>query len=232
MSIRETILKLKEELPSGVELVAVSKFHPADAVREAYAAGQRIFAESRPQELYAKVKELAAVTGADGTPAYSDIIWHFIGHLQTNKIKYVLGRACMIHSVDTLHLAEALEAECRKRNLDMDILVEINVAEEASKFGMGVDAAEQLVRDIAKLSHLHIQGLMTIAPFVENPEQNRSIFRQLKQLSVDITAKNIDNVTMNVLSMGMTGDYQIAIEEGATHIRVGTGIFGERNYNR
>lgn len=204
-----------------VTLICVSKTKPVEMIEEAYQCHQREFGENKAQELKEKYEVLP-----------EDIKWHFIGHLQTNKIKYVLGRACMIHSVDTLHLAEALEAECRKRNLDMDILVEINVAEEASKFGMGVDAAEQLVRDIAKLSHLHIQGLMTIAPFVENPEQNRSIFRQLKQLSVDITAKNIDNVTMNVLSMGMTGDYQIAIEEGATHIRVGTGIFGERNYNR
>ena len=137
----------------------------------------------------------------------------------------------MIHSVDSLHLAEAIEKECVKRNTHVDILVEVNVAQEASKFGLKLEDTLELVRQISKLEHLHIRGLMTIAPFVEDPEENRSIFRQLKQLSVDIGAKNIDNVDMSVLSMGMTGDYQVAVEEGATHVRVGTGIFGERNYD-
>ena len=135
MSIRETILKLKEELPSVVELVAVSKFHPADAVREAYAAGQRIFAESRPQELYAKVKELAAVTGADGTPAYSDIIWHFIGHLQTNKLKLVLPYVSMVESVDSVHLLESIDRWGRDNGRVTDVLLEYHIASEATKQG-------------------------------------------------------------------------------------------------
>ncbi len=158
-----------------------------------------------------------------------NIEWHFIGHLQTNKIKYVLGRAALIHSVDSLHLAEAIEAECVKKGLEADVLVEVNVAQEETKSGIRTEEAEGLIRDIARLPHVHIKGLMTIAPFVENAGNNRMIFRTLKELSVDIAGKNIDNVSMNILSMGMTNDYEVAIEEGATHIRVGTAVFGERN---
>ncbi len=229
--IQENLKKVEEEIRRACEragrseqdvtLVCVSKTKPAEMIQEAYDLGKREFGENKAQEMKEKEEILP-----------KDIHWHFIGHLQTNKIKYVLGRACLIHSVDSLHLAQAIEAECQKRELEADILVEINVAREASKFGLGIEGAEQLIRDISRLSHLHIQGLMTVAPFVEEPEENRIIFRQLKQLSVDIKGKNIDNVNMNVLSMGMTGDYQVAIEEGATHVRVGTGIFGERNYKR
>ena len=160
-----------------------------------------------------------------------DIKWHFIGHLQTNKVKYVVGRATLIHSVDSLHLAEAIEKESEKKNLVSDILIEVNVACEESKFGLKTDEVEKLVRDVAKLPHLRVKGLMTIAPFVENAEENRNIFRELKALSVDIATKNIDNISMDILSMGMTGDYEVAVEEGATLVRVGTGIFGERNYS-
>lgn len=156
--------------------------------------------------------------------------WHFIGHLQTNKVKYVVGRAGLIHSVDSLHLAEAIEKECEKKDVHANILVEVNVAGEDSKFGIKPEETESLIRQIAKLPRVHVRGLMTIAPFVEKPEENRPIFHKLHKLLVDISAKNIDNIDMNVLSMGMTNDYEIAVEEGATHVRVGTGIFGERNY--
>ena len=203
-----------------VTLICVSKTKPVEMIEEAYRCGKRAFGENKAQEMKEKHEILP-----------DDIRWHFIGHLQTNKIKYVLGRACLIHSVDSLHLAQAIDRECEKRNQEVDILVEVNVAQEASKFGLKLEDAMEMVREIANLPHLHIKGLMTIAPFTENPEENRDIFRQLKKLSVDIMAKNIDNVDMSVLSMGMTGDYQIAIEEGATHVRVGTGIFGERDYH-
>lgn len=202
-----------------VTLICVSKTKPMEMIQEAYDYGKREFGENKAQEMKEKQEAMP-----------KDIQWHFIGHLQTNKIKYVLGRACLIHSVDSLHLAQAIEKECEKRNLEADILVEVNVAQEESKFGLHLEDTLELVQEISQLSHLHIKGLMTIAPYVENPEENRDIFRQLKQLSVDIGAKNIDNVDMSILSMGMTGDYQVAIEEGATHVRVGTGIFGERNY--
>jgi hypothetical protein len=202
-----------------VTLISVSKTKPMEMIQEAYDYGKREFGENKAQEMKEKYEALP-----------KDIRWHFIGHLQTNKIKYILGRACLIHSVDSLHLAQAIEKECEKRNVSADILVEVNVAQEESKFGLGIENTLDLVEKIALLPHVHIKGLMTIAPYVTNPEENRDIFRNLKQLSVDIGAKNIDNVDMSVLSMGMTGDYQVAIEEGATHVRVGTGIFGERNY--
>ena len=159
-----------------------------------------------------------------------DINWHLIGHLQRNKVKYIVDKVKLIHSVDSLRLAEQIESECVKKDVHMDVLIEVNVAEEESKFGLKTDEVIGMVEDIAKLQHVHIKGLMTIAPYTDNPETNRQYFRQLKQLSVDIKSKNIDNVTMDCLSMGMTGDYEVAIEEGATLVRVGTGIFGERDY--
>ncbi len=206
---------------SDVTLIAVSKTKPIEMIEEALAYGKREFGENKAQELKEKQEQLP-----------KDIKWHFIGHLQTNKIKYILGRACLIHSVDSLHLAEAIEKECEKKGLDADILIEVNVAGEESKFGVKPEDTLELVRSIAVLPHIHIKGLMTIAPYVEDPEQNRPVFKKLREMLVDIRAKNIDNVDMSVLSMGMTGDYQVAIEEGATHVRVGTGIFGERNYNK
>ncbi len=206
--------------PEEVTLIAVSKTKPVELIVEAMEAGKKEFGENKAQEMKEKQEMLP-----------KDIKWHFIGHLQTNKVKYVVGRACLIHSVDSLHLAEAINKESAKKNVVSDILVEVNVAQEASKFGLKLEETEQLIRDIAVLPHIHICGLMTIAPYVDNPEENRAIFRQLKKLSVDIASKNIDNIDMNVLSMGMTGDYEVAVEEGATHVRVGTGIFGERDYS-
>ncbi len=202
----------------SVTLIAVSKTKPVRLVEQAYEYGIRQFGENKAQEMKEKYDMLP-----------KNIEWHFIGHLQTNKIKYVLGRAALIHSVDSLHLAEAIEAECVKKGLEADVLVEVNVAQEETKSGIKTEEAEGLVKDIARLPHVHVKGLMTIAPFVENAGNNRMIFRTLKDLSVDIAGKNIDNVSMNILSMGMTNDYEVAIEEGATHIRVGTAIFGERN---
>ena len=155
-----------------------------------------------------------------------------IGHLQTNKVKYIVGKNSLIHSVDSLHLAKEIQKQAIKHDCSCDILVEVNIAGETSKFGTSRDEAISLVEEIAKLDHIHIKGLMTIAPFVDDPEDNRQYFRDIKQLSVDIAQKNIDNVSMNVLSMGMTGDYEVAIEEGATMVRVGTGIFGARNYKK
>ena len=162
----------------------------------------------------------------------TDIRWHMIGHLQTNKVKYIVGRVSLIHSVDSLHLAQEIEKQAAKLDVIVPILIEVNIAEEESKFGIHKEETISLVREVATLPHIRIQGLMTIAPYVENPEDNRAYFRGIKQLSVDIARENIDNVSMDCLSMGMTGDYEVAIEEGATMVRVGTGIFGERNYNQ
>ena len=160
----------------------------------------------------------------------TDIRWHMIGHLQRNKVKYIVDKVFLIHSVDSLRLAQEIEKEAAKRGVCVNILVEVNVAEEESKFGTASDEAVSLVEEIAKLPHVRVRGLMTIAPYVKDAEENRRYFAKLKQIYVDIIHKNIDNVFMEELSMGMTGDYEVAITEGATYIRVGTGIFGEREY--
>ena len=203
-----------------VTLIAVSKTKPLALLREAYDAGAREFGENKVQDLLDRIPEMPA-----------DVRWHMIGHLQRNKVKYIVGKVAMIHSVDSLRLAEEISKEAVRKNTEVDILIEINVSGEESKYGVPVAETPGLVEQIALLPAIHIKGLMTIAPFTEDPEENRIFFRKLKQLSVDMGRKNIDNVTMAVLSMGMTGDYAVAIEEGATCVRVGTGIFGERHYN-
>lgn len=204
-----------------VTLVAVSKTKPVKMLQKAYDLGIRVFGENKVQEITAKYPELP-----------KDIRWQMIGHLQRNKIKYIIDKVEMIHSVDSLRLAEAIDHEAEKKGVIMPVLIEVNVAEEESKFGFNREEVLNFIMEASKLSHIRIHGLMTIAPYVEDPEENRMVFRQLKELSVDIAKKNIDNVTMNVLSMGMTGDYQVAIEEGSTMVRVGTGIFGARDYSR
>lgn len=200
-----------------VTLIAVSKTKPLEMLREAYDAGARDFGENRVQELMEKMPSMP-----------EDVRWHMIGHLQRNKVKYIVGKVWMIHSVDSLELAEEISREAVKRQVTVRILLEVNVAEEESKFGVKVQEALSLAEAAAKLPGIQVEGLMTIAPYVEDQEENRTYFRKLKQLSVDIYDKNIDNVNMNVLSMGMTGDYSVAVEEGSTCVRVGTGIFGER----
>lgn len=205
---------------SEVTLIAVSKTKPVSMLQEAYDAGARVFGENKVQEIVDKYPQLP-----------DDISWHMIGHLQRNKVKYIVDKVSMIHSVDSLRLAETIEQEAAKHNVTVPILLEVNVAEEESKFGLKTEEVLPLCEALSSFEHIRIKGLMTIAPYVEDPEENRMVFRQLKKLSVDIAAKNINNVTMSVLSMGMTGDYQVAIEEGSTMVRVGTGIFGERNYN-
>ena len=221
--VEENIIKSCEKVgrdPKEVTLIAVSKTKPYTAIEEALPSGVLDYGENKVQELTEKYEILP-----------KDIRWHMIGHLQRNKVKYLVGKVELIHSVDSLRLANQIETEFAKKNEIANILIEVNMANEESKFGITSETTEQLVRKISKLEHVRIKGLMTIAPYTDNPETNREYFRNMKKLSVDITEKNIDNVSMNVLSMGMTGDYQVAIEEGATMIRVGTGIFGERNYN-
>ena len=202
-----------------VTLIAVSKTKPVETLQEAYDLGVRIFGENKVQELTAKYEALP-----------KDIHWHMIGHLQTNKVKYIIDKAELIHSVDSLKLAETIEKEAAKHDLIADILVEVNVAEEESKFGMKMEEVIPFVEKVSAFPHVRVRGLMTIAPFVEDPKENRSIFADLHKLYIDIKNKNHDNDTVSVLSMGMTNDYEVAIEEGATMVRVGTGIFGARNY--
>lgn len=202
-----------------VKLIAVSKTKPLSMLEEAYTDGCRDFGENKVQELVDKYEAMP-----------KDIRWHMIGHLQRNKVKYIVDKVFLIHSVDSLRLAQEIEKEAAKKGVSVNILVEVNVAEEESKFGTTASETVSLVEEIAKLPHIRIKGLMTIAPYVEDSEENRRYFAKLKQIYVDIIHKNIDNVFMGELSMGMTGDYEVAISEGATYIRVGTGIFGERKY--
>ncbi len=203
--------------PKDITLIAVSKTKPVPMLLEAYGAGARDFGENKVQEILDKHPQMP-----------QDVRWHMIGHLQRNKVRQVLGKAVLIHSVDSIRLAEQIEAEAAKQNLTADILLEVNVAREESKYGFMTEEVMDAVLTVSRFPHVRIKGLMTIAPFVENSEENRKIFKELFQLSVDIKSKNIDNVNMSVLSMGMTGDYEVAVEEGATMIRVGTGIFGVR----
>jgi len=228
---------------SEVTLIAVSKTKPNELLNEAYSLGMRHFGENKVQELVQKYEDLNHV--------YSDkVYWHLIGHLQRNKVKYIIDKTVLIHSVDSLRLAEQIEEDASKKDLICDILIEVNIAEEDSKFGVGEKDVFGLLMEISKFPHIRIRGLMTVPPFVENAEKNREYFKKLRQLYVDIKSKNIDNngngnilnedVThlskvlerFDVLSMGMTGDFEVAIEEGATMVRVGTGIFGERDYTQ
>lgn len=206
---------------SEVTLVAVSKTKPVPMLQTVYDAGIREYGENKPQEIKDKYPQLP-----------QDIHWHMIGHLQRNKIKYIIDKVCMIHSVDSLSLAEAISKEAVKHERIMPVLVEVNVAGEESKFGVSPEQTEELIRAISVLPNIRVEGLMTIAPYTENAEDNRVHFAALRKLFIDIKEKNIDNVNMCSLSMGMTGDYEVAIEEGATLVRVGTGIFGERLYNQ
>lgn len=233
--IRDNIFDVQERIkeacrnsgkdPQKVTLIAVSKTKPIEVLKEAYDSGIRDFGENKVQELTEKAENMP-----------KDIRWHMIGHLQRNKVKYIIDKVFLIHSVDSYSLACQISREAVKRKLTVDILLEVNVAEEESKFGTTADNAEELYRQAAALDGIRIRGLMTVAPYTDTPEENRKYFTKLKQLAVDIAAKNIDNDTMcihsmDILSMGMTGDYETAVEEGATCVRVGTGIFGARDYS-
>lgn len=221
--VRENIEKACKKAGRSVDevtLIAVSKTKPYTDIEEALKSGTLDYGENKVQEMCEKYEILP-----------KNIRWHMIGHLQRNKVKYLVGKTELIHSVDSIRLAEQIEKEYAKKGETANILIEINMAQEESKFGITSQETEELIRKISTFEHIRIKGLMTIAPYTDNPETNRVYFRQMKKLSVDIRDKNIDNVSMDVLSMGMTGDYQVAIEEGSTMVRVGTGIFGERNYN-
>lgn len=231
MSVCENYLAVEEKVKEAcrragrsrdeVTLIAVSKTKPMSMIEELLPLGVVDFGENKVQELTAKEEALS-----------SHIRWHMIGHLQRNKVKYIVDKAFLIHSVDSLRLAEAISQEAGKKNVTANILIEVNVAGEDSKFGVRPEETAALAEAISKLPNISVKGLMTIAPFVENAEENREVFRNLRKLSVDIEEKKFNNVTMAVLSMGMTGDYEVAIEEGATMVRVGTGIFGERDYSK
>ncbi len=229
-TILENILSVRENIrqaalrggrdPKDAHLIAVSKTKPVSMLWECYEAGIRDFGENKVQELLDKYDRLP-----------KDIRWHMIGHLQTNKVKYIIDKVFLIHSVDSLKLAQEISRQAVRHGITANILIEVNVAQEDSKFGISLQDTPALVEEISLLPGICVKGFMTVAPYVVNSEENRQYFVDLHQLCVDIMLKNIDNTNINVLSMGMTGDYQVAVEEGATYVRVGTGIFGERDYS-
>ena len=204
-----------------VNLIAVSKTKPVAAIQEAYDCGMRDFGENKVQEIIDKYPVLP-----------KDIKWHMIGHLQTNKVKYIIDKVYLIHSVDSIKLAKEIQKEAQKKDVHANILIQINISQEDTKFGLAEEDVISMIEEVSLLDRVHIKGLMTIGPMTDDTNDIRQIFRKLKQLSVDIQSKNIDNVSMSVLSMGMSDDYTIAIEEGSTYVRIGTSIFGQRDYNR
>lgn len=231
MSISDNLIHIRERIisaalragrnPEEIRLVAVSKTQSAGAVSEAAQAGQGLFGENYVQELIAKAAEVA-----------EPVAWHFIGSLQSNKVKYLANLVTMIHSVDRLSLAEEISRQWGKAGKSCDILLEVNIAGEATKGGATAATLLALTRDVARLPHLRIRGLMTMPPFFDEPEAARPWFRELRRLSEVIAVAGVPGVAMKELSMGMSGDFEAAIEEGATLVRVGTALFGERNYQR
>ncbi len=214
--------------PSEVTLIAVSKTKPVSMMKDVYESGIKDFGENRVQELVEKYEELDGSWG-------EDIKWHQIGHLQRNKVKYIIDKATLIHSVDSIRLAKQINKEASKKNIISDVLIQINIANEDSKYGIDKSDLEEFLQELIKLTHIRVRGLMALAPYVDDPEKNRNHFKEMHQLFVDIESKNHDNCinedgisSFDTLSMGMTGDFEVAIEEGATMVRVGTGVFGER----
>ena len=232
MSIAENVARILADIekaalaagrnPKEITLCAATKMNDADRVRTAIAAGVRCCGENKVQELTAKLAE-NAYEGAD---------IHFIGHLQTNKVKQVVGKVSLIQSVDSVRLLQAIEKEAAKQGIVQDILLEINIGEEASKSGLSLDQIWEMLENVALSSSVRVKGLMAIPPVCQNPGDNDKFFAEMCNLSVDITAKKYDNVCMEVLSMGMSDDYADAIAHGSTMIRVGTAIFGARNYSQ
>ena len=224
MTIKEEIAKITAELPKGVRLIAVSKFHPADAVMEAYEAGQRLFGENKVQEMVAKQEVLP-----------KDIEWHFIGHLQTNKVKYIAPFVTMIHSIDSLHLLTEVNRQAEKVGRVINVLLQIHIAHEETKFGMTFDECRALLNEGTwkQLNHVRICGLMGMATFTDDMGQVDREFAGLQAFFEELKGNWFaDDTAFKELSMGMTDDYPIAIRHGSTFVRIGTLIFGERNYNK
>ena len=224
MSIKENLLEIRQKIdaacertgrnPEDVTILAVTKTIDADRINEAVSLGLHDLGENRVQELLSKYEDVKG-----------DVRWHIIGHLQSNKVKYIADKVCMIHSVESLSLAREIERQCAKIDKIMDILVEVNVSGEQSKSGITPDEAEDFIREVSKFEHIRVKGLMTMAPFDAKDEELHQIFSNLYKISVDISSKKLDNVIMECLSMGMTGDYEIAVEENSTIVRIGTGLF-------
>ena len=218
MNIKKAAQKANRD-EKDILLIAVSKTYPVSDIKEAIQVGCKDFGENRVQELTGKILEVQ-----------EPVNWHLIGHLQSNKVKYIIGKTALIHSVDNMKLAQEIQRQSQKANTLTNILLEVNVAKEVSKHGVLIEEVIEYVKQISQLSHVRLKGFMTVAPYVQNPEDNRQIFRQLYDLSVDIQKQKFNNISTSLLSMGMSNDYEVAIEEGATMIRIGTSIFGDRDY--
>jgi pyridoxal phosphate enzyme (YggS family) len=218
MNIKKAAQKAKRD-EKDITLIAVSKTYPISDIKEAIRLGCKNFGENRVQELTGKISKVE-----------ESVNWHLIGHLQSNKVKYIIGKTALIHSVDNMKLAQEIQRQSQKVNTLTDILLEVNVAKEVSKNGVLAEEVMEYVKQISQLSHVRLKGLMTVAPYVQDPEDNRQIFRQLYDLSVDIQKQKFNNISTSLLSMGMSNDYEVAIAEGATMIRIGTSIFGDRDY--
>lgn len=229
-SIKENLEYINEKIKTAAEksgrrredilLLAVSKTVDVPRIKEAVELGLIDLGENKPQEINWKYYEI------------ENVRWHQIGHLQTNKVKYIIDKVCLIHSVDSMRLAEEINKKAAAKGIVMDILVEINIAGEEAKHGVPLNEAEALAVEISSLENVRVKGLMTVAPFVEDPEENRKYFRQMKKLFDDIDKKSYNNIDMKYLSMGMTNDYEVAVEEGANIVRIGTGLFGARDYSK
>ena len=202
---------LKDLENTNTKLIAVSKTHPIDKIKEIYNEGIRDFGENKVQEILSKIDKLP-----------SDIRWHMIGHLQTNKVKDIIDKVYLIHSADSIKLANTIDKEAKKKNIKVNILLEINIANEETKYGFSINELDNSIKEISKLENTNIKGFMTVAPYTNNPEENRKYFKQMKEL--------LNKYNYEILSMGMSNDYKIAIEEGSTYVRIGTKIFGERDY--
>lgn len=219
MNIKERLDRIKATLPNGVELVAVSKFHPAERLQEAYDAGQRVFGESRPQEMAAKYETLP-----------KDICWHMIGHLQTNKVKYIAPFVAMISSVDSERLIEEIEKQAAKNNRVIDILLEVHVAQEETKSGWTKTELDEYLASgkLQKMEHVRVRGVMTIASNTDDESIVRSDFQRIKDIFEELKLMFGDR--FDILSIGMSDDYPIALEYGSNMVRIGTAIFGAREY--
>lgn len=219
MSISDNIENLKKEIPKSVMLLAVSKTKPLEYLEEAYEAGMRDFGENKVQEMLKKQESF-----------HDDVRWHLIGKLQTNKVKYIVGKVYLIHSLSSIKLLQKIENEFGKSNETANVLIQINIGREESKSGVFIEELENLIVEIEKCKYVKAKGIMVIIP-KGNEEENRKYFRETKAIFDDLKARNFTNITMDLLSMGMTNDYKTAIEEGSTLVRIGEGIFGKRIYN-
>ncbi|WP_321834318.1 YggS family pyridoxal phosphate-dependent enzyme [Clostridium butyricum] len=218
MGIKENIEYLKKSIPDDVMLLAVSKTKPLEYLEEAYNCGMRDFGENKVQELVDKYENF-----------HKDVRWHLIGHLQTNKVKYLVGKVFLIHSLDSVNLLNVIERVFEKADLTAETLIQINIGREDSKTGILEEDLEEFLQEIEKCKHVSVKGIMVIIPQGDE-ESNRNYFRKTKQIFEDLRKRKFNNINMQILSMGMTHDYETAIEEGSTLVRIGTGIFGERNY--